>query len=76
MASGVYEIRSSVSGKRYIGSSVNIDARIYEHKRLLKKSQHHSIALQRAWEKYGPGAFIASILCECEPKYLFHMEQH
>jgi len=58
---GIYTITSS-SGKRYIGSSVNIHQRWVSHKRHLVKGTHHCQPLQRAWSKYGPGGFVFSVL--------------
>lgn len=48
---GIYEIVNTKNNKRYIGSSINIYTRWKEHKRMLKKNEHHSIKLQRAWNK-------------------------
>lgn len=41
------------SGKSYIGSSADVRCRIKEHFRDLRKGEHHSICLQRAYNKYG-----------------------
>lgn len=54
---GIYEIVNTVNGKRYIGSAVNFKKRFREHRRDLMRNDHHSIALQRAWNKYGEDAF-------------------
>jgi group I intron endonuclease len=59
---GIYQIRNKVISKIYIGSSKNIEGRWYVHKRDLKLKQHHSIYLQRAWEKYGEENFTFEIL--------------
>ena len=45
MSSGVYQIINCISGKKYIGESVNIEKRWEEHKRrasniISKKSPH------------------------------------
>lgn len=53
----MYEIVNVLNGKRYVGSSVNISDRCYEHKRLLKHGTHHSQKLQNAWDKHGGTAF-------------------
>lgn len=62
---GIYQICNIKNGKRYIGSSVNVDIRLYEHKRVLELGQHHNVYLQRAWDKYGPDAFELSKLLVC-----------
>lgn len=64
--SGVYEIRNILNNHRYIGSSVNILKRFGEHLRMLTHNNHHSIYLQRAWNKYGKNKFEFNILETCE----------
>lgn len=59
---GVYAIRHIVSGKIYIGSAVNFKERWKRHRRDLGLGRHHSRHLQRAWDKYGPEAFLFEIL--------------
>ena len=60
--SGIYQIRHIESGKVYIGSAVDIQHRWAKHRHALRKDQHHSGHLQRAWRKYGPDAFAFEIL--------------
>lgn len=74
-ASGIYEIRNLINGKRYIGSAVQFRKRWAEHRRDLKKERHHSAALQRAWLKYGPSSFQFSIIEFCPPEQLIAREQ-
>jgi len=50
---GIYKIENLVNGKVYIGSSINIKERWRRHKKDLRKNKHHSIYLQRSWDKYG-----------------------
>lgn len=47
----VYEIRHVDSGKRYIGSTVRWPDRWKEHRAALRAGKHHSVLLQRAWDK-------------------------
>lgn len=65
MNSGVYEIVNLVNGKRYVGSSVHMPARWTAHQRLLRRGGHHSLKLQRAWNKYGAGAFQFNPIIVC-----------
>ena len=52
--SGVYAIVNLVNGKRYVGSaSKSFQKRKNEHTNLLRNGNHHSVPLQRAWNKYG-----------------------
>lgn len=48
----------------YIGSAVNVSNRWKRHKKDLKNGKHHSIHLQRAYNKYGINNFIFLILEE------------
>ena len=59
---GIYKIKNIKNNKVYIGSSVNIKARWQQHKSRLRKGNHHSISLQRAWKKYGEDNFEFTIL--------------
>lgn len=59
---GIYTIKHIASGKVYVGSAKNIARRWKRHKSDLGCGRHHSIKLQRAWEKYGAQAFEFSII--------------
>lgn len=58
----VYMIKNTVNGKVYIGSSVNGNRRYSRHLYELKKGTHHTIRLQKAFNKYGVEAFVFMIL--------------
>jgi len=60
--SGIYCIYNTKTRKRYIGSAKNLRQRVQYHKQCLEKQKHHSILLQRAWNKYGPDAFKVKVL--------------
>lgn len=64
---GIYRIINTLDNKYYIGSSINIYKRWSRHIRDLNKNKHHSVKLQRAWNKYGKQRFIFEILETCEP---------
>jgi len=70
---GVYQIINAINGKSYIGSSKNVIKRWYRHRQQLKKGNHHSVYLQRAWNKYGSNSFTLKILIETND--LFVQEQ-
>jgi group I intron endonuclease len=50
---GIYKITNIVTNKLYVGSSIDIKRRKYEHIRLLKNNKHNNIHLQNAYNKYG-----------------------
>ncbi len=64
--SGIYCIKNTVNGKVYIGSAVDINHRWTTHRLCLRKLNHHSILLQRAWDKYGEAIFEFVILEEIQ----------
>lgn len=74
--SGIYKIEY-VDGRSYVGSAVKIGARWAEHKRQLRRGVHHSVKLQRAWDKYGADQFSFSVIEYVEDKSaLIAREQH
>ena len=73
---GVYMIKNKVNGKFYIGSSVDIAYRWARHKRQLRNGNHHSIHLQRAWDKYGEENFEFTVIEECSEDITFKREQY
>jgi group I intron endonuclease len=74
--SGVYAIIHLESGKAYIGSAVRVRDRIKTHYSLLKLGKHHSVLLQRAWNKYGADAFRFTVLEQCHVDSLIEREQY
>lgn len=74
--SGVYLIRNSINGKGYVGFSCNLARRFKVHISQLNQGTHHSVVLQRAWNKYGETAFQFLVLTFIEGKeFLFRAEQ-
>lgn len=60
----IYQIRNKVNNKIYIGSTNNLERRWESHIYQLKNNIHHSIKLQKAWDKYGEDNFEFSIIEE------------
>lgn len=77
MATGIYQIRNLINGKRYIGSAAGkgFRNRWNHHIKTLRDGCHDNIYLQRAWNKYGEGVFIFETLEECSPENCIEREQ-
>jgi group I intron endonuclease len=73
---GIYQILNKETGDSYIGSATNIKSRWKRHKRDLKNNKHHSIILQRAWNKYSSSNFSFIILEECNSSLLEERENY
>lgn len=63
---GVYEIRNTVNGKRYIGSSADVHTRMRKHLCMLRNFSHPNHHLQNAWTKYGENQFDFKALLYCD----------
>lgn len=72
---GIYFITNKITGKKYVGSSVNIFERWQAHVRELTRGTHHSAPLQRAWQKHGPNSFIFTIRRLCLEDSMLDLEQ-
>jgi group I intron endonuclease len=75
MKSGVYQIRNLTNNRRYIGSATDLKDRWRCHRRDANAQTHHSVVLQRAWNKYGADAFVFEVLLYCDPKDCLMYEQ-
>lgn len=73
---GIYQILNLVNGKFYIGKSVNIYKRWYNHQCELRKGKNKSPYLQAAWNKYGEDAFEFIVVELCDKNQLEIKEQH
>jgi group I intron endonuclease len=59
---GIYKITNNKTKKFYIGSSVDVRARLYTHLRQLRKNQHYNKHLQSAFNKYKESEFSFNVL--------------
>lgn len=60
---GIYVIKNTVNGKRYVGQSKNLTARWKAHLWCLRNDYHaENLHLRRAWKKYGAQAFVFVII--------------
>ena len=74
MESGIYSILNIINNKRYIGQSQDISLRWTKHKQALNNKKHENKRLQNAWNKYGEGSFVFSILELCPVELLNQQE--
>lgn len=68
---GIYRITNLVNGKTYIGQSIDIKRRFYEHRCISHESNIH---LRRALEKYGKDNFKYEVLEKCDVSELDEKE--
>lgn len=61
----IYIILNKINGKFYLGSTKNLHKRKLKHFRELKSQKHHSIYLQRSYNKYGIDNFEFIIIETC-----------
>lgn len=70
---GIYKITNLVTGKSYIGQSVNIEKRFRQH--LSDKAKGHGKLFSEELKKYGKAAFSLQILQECSRSELTSLER-
>jgi group I intron endonuclease len=62
MASGIYKIENTITGKCYVGSSVNVKKRWATHLLGLCNGKHQNSKMQNSWSKHGKEAFKFTVL--------------
>lgn len=72
---GIYKIENIINGKKYIGSSINIDKRFYRHKNDLINNKHNNIHLQRDFNKYSLDDFKFECIEICDVNNIKKIEQ-
>jgi group I intron endonuclease len=72
----IYEIRNTVTGRVYVGSTPRFSRRFTEHKRLLNANKHHSRKLQFSYNKHGASAFVMKVIeVVSHPAFIYAREQ-
>ena len=74
MGIGIYLIRNKANNKVYVGQSVDIKQRWYNHKRELRNGTHYNEHLQKAYNKYGKENFEFKIIEYCTEEELDELE--
>lgn len=72
--SGIYVIRNTVNGKRYVGQSTDVAARFCGHRYDLRRNESRCTALQVEWNEYGESAFTFDVLFFCSASQLTEQE--
>jgi hypothetical protein len=67
-AAGIYQILHVESGRRYVGSSVDVRLRMRKHREQLRRGDHVNPSLQNAWLKHGEDAFEFKQVLACRPE--------
>lgn len=83
MVTGIYKITNTLNGKIYIGQSIDIPKRIYEHKykAFCKEDRSYKSAIHNAFRKYGLDNFKFEILEETkieelDEKEIYYIEKY
>lgn len=71
---GIYCIENMVNNHKYIGQSIDIKQRFYDHKSRLKNNKHSNEHLQNAWNAYGEENFQFYIIELCNVDKLDELE--
>ena len=72
MKQGIYQIKNLINNKKYIGQSIHIEKRWFDHKRCYEAHLESSPLLYQAFKKYGVENFEFSILEEVENRDLLN----
>jgi group I intron endonuclease len=59
---GVYQVRNIKTNKAYVGSTINLNKRKWEHFNTLKNNTHFNVNLQDAFSEYGQENFKFEVL--------------
>lgn len=59
---GIYLIHNTFHGKKYVGSTKDINRRFKTHKRELEMGSHNNRKMQKDYDEAGPGHFVYQVL--------------
>lgn len=72
---GIYKITTLHNNKFYIGSSVYLRGRKFDHFTRFKANKHANNYMQKVYNKYGKENFKFEYLINCPKEYLIKLEQ-
>jgi hypothetical protein len=73
---GIYQIILIDTDRCYLGRSVCVGGRLFDHVKALLLNKHINVKLQRAWNKYGPERFSFKVLQQVNGPAMAAAEQH
>jgi len=65
---GIFQVKDTVNGKVFLGSSTNLHGPLNKHGFMLKIGKHDNKQLQKDYNEHGVDAFVFEILEEVEVK--------
>lgn len=71
----IYKITNLTTSQIYIGSSIDVKDRVRRHFKDLKANKHHSLKMQRSYNKYGKDVFKVEYLVSVPEQYRQKIEQ-
>lgn len=74
MASCIYSIKNTKTGKLYLGRTVNSKARFSSHLCAMRRGSHANICLQNSFNLHGESAFVFDVMWEESPDNLEELE--
>jgi group I intron endonuclease len=72
----IYRITNLETGQNYIGSTSDYTVRRWHHRKSLRRGEHHSKKLQKAWDNYGEECFEFAVIKDVPVDRLFEWEQY
>ncbi|HWR08512.1 GIY-YIG nuclease family protein [Sporomusa sp.] len=65
---GVYQIKNTITGKLFVGSSMDLPGKFNSNRFQLNVNSHRNKALQEDWNLYGSDAFTFEVLESINPE--------
>lgn len=72
---GVYCIRNTVTGERYVGGTAGMKNRRANHFTRLRCGKHSNASLQTSWNQHGESSFAFEVLEACDSNRVGDLER-